>query len=397
MYPAIYIRHSGKDRVVRMSDRENRRKGRYNGNSVLLMIMIGFCILAVIEIIYGQIQIRMQKERLALEEENRQVVQELKEEWDQLKGEPNVGTESSVTAGEGQSNDSEPEKTLTSTGQQESSGQSETDTGSADGQQAVSQNEPEERKYDMQIVFLGDSILDSDREDNGVASLISDGCNAKVYNMAMGGTTAALMPNERYDFSHWDSRGLLGVVNAILGNIGPELFEGYKAGEILKECDFSKTDFFVIEYGINDFLSRQVAQSKYLEDGEVLNEEGVYTYTGALDTAVCLLKERFPDAGILLISPHYCQIFEGDKYIGDSYSLDYGCGTMVEFARGAGYVAGQHEEDGVMFYYAMDDSGIDAYNADKCLEDGIHLTEEGRIKYAEKPIRMIKQAFFPEE
>lgn len=379
-----------------MSDRENRRRGRYSGNSVLLMIMTGFCILAVIEIIYGQIQIRMQKERMALEEENRQVVQELKEEWDQLKGEPNVGEESPVTAGEGQSS-SEPEKTLTSTGQQGASAQPETDTGSAGEQQTVSQNEPEERKYDMQIVFLGDSILDSDREDNGVASLISDGCNAKVYNMAMGGTTAALMPNERYDFSHWDSRGLLGVVNAILGNIGPELFEGYKAGEILKECDFSKTDFFVIEYGINDFLSRKVAQSKYLEGGEVLNEEGVYTYTGALDTAVSLLKERFPDAGILLIAPHYCQIFEGDKYIGDSYSLDYGCGTMVEFARGAGYVAGQHEEDGVMFYYAMDESGIDAYNADKCLEDGIHLTEEGRIKYAEKPIRMIKQAFFPEE
>lgn len=379
-----------------MSDRENRKRGRYSGNALLLMIMIGFCILAAIEIIYGQIQIRMQKERLALEEENRQVVQELKEEWDELKGEPNVGTEDSVTAEEGQSNGGEPEKTLTNT-EQQPGGQPETDTGNADGQQTMSQNGSEEKKYDMQIVFLGDSILDSDREDHGVASLISEGCNAKVYNMAMGGTTAALMPNERYDFSHWDSRGLLGVVNAILGNIGPELFEGYKAGEILKECDFSKTDFFVIEYGINDFLSRKVAQSKYLEGGEVLNEEGVYTYTGALDTAVCLLKERFPDAGILLISPHYCQIFEGDKYIGDSYSLDYGCGTMVEFARGAGYVAGQHEEDGVMFYYAMDDSGIDAYNADKCLEDGVHLTEEGRIKYAEKPIRMLKQAFFPEE
>ena len=380
-----------------MNDRENRKRGRYSGNTLLLMVMAGFCILAVIEIIYGQIQIRMQKERLALEQENQQVVQELKEEWDQLKGEPNVETESSVTAGEEQSNGSEPNKTLTNTEGQTSSGLSDTNTDNAGEQQTVSQNDTEERKYDMQIVFLGDSILDSDREDHGVASLISDGCNARVYNMAMGGTTAALMPNERYDFNSWSSRGLLGVVNAILGNIGPEIFEGCKAGEILKECDFDKTDFFVIEYGINDFLSRKVAQSKYLEGGEVLNEEGVYTYTGALDTAVNLLKSRFPDAGILLISPHYCQIFEGDKYIGDSYSLDYGCGTMVEFARGAGYVAGQHEEEGVMFYYAMDDSGIDAYNADKCLEDGVHLTEEGRIKYAEKPIRMIMQAFFPEE
>lgn len=383
-----------------MNDRENRKRGRYSGNTLLVMVMVGFCILAVIEIIYGQIQIRMQKERLALEQENHQAVQELKAEWDQLKGGPNVGTESPATAGEEQNSGGETGKTLTNTGEQEASGQTEANTSNMGGQQTVSQNgveENKEKEYDMQIVFLGDSILDSDREEHGVASLISDGCNAKVYNMAMGGTTAALMPNERYDFNSWDSRGLLGVVNAILGNIGPELFEGYKAGEILKECDFDKTDFFVIEYGINDFLSRKVAQSKYLEGGEVLNEDGVYTYTGALDTAVCLLKNRFPDAGILLIAPHYCQIFEGDKYIGDAYSLDYGCGTLVEFARGAGYVAGQHEEDGVMFYYAMDDSGIDAYNADKCLEDGVHLTEEGRIKYAEKPIRMIKQAFFPEE
>lgn len=377
-----------------MNDKEKRKRGRYSGNTLLFIVMAGFCILAAIEIIYGQRQIRMQKERLALEQENHQAVQELKEEWNQLKGEPNVGTESPVTAGEEKDIGNEPEKTLTNTEQQQSSGQPEQDTAE---QQTASQNEPDEREYDMQIVFMGDSILDSDREDNGVASLISNGCNAKVYNMAMGGTTAALMPNERYDFDHWDSRGLLGVVNAILGNINTDIFEGYKAGQFLKECNFDETDFFVIEYGINDFLSHKVALSKYLANGEVLDEDGVYTYTGALDTAVKLLKERFPDAGILIIAPHYCQIFEGEKYIGDSYSLNYGCGTMVEFARGAGYVSEQYKEEGVLFYNAMEESGIDAYNADKCLEDGVHLTEEGRIKYADFPIRLINKTFFPEE
>ena len=182
-----------------------------------------------------------------------------------------------------------------------------------------------------------------------------------------------------------------------MGNISPDIFDGYKAGKFLKECDFDKTDFFVIEYGVNDFLSRKIAQSKYLENGETLNEAGVYTYTGALETAVKLLKERFPDAGILLIAPHYCQIFEGEKYIGDSYSLDYGCGTMVEYARCAGYVADLYKDQGVMFYNAMEESGIDAYSADICLEDGVHLTEEGRRRYAELPIRLINSAFYPQE
>ncbi len=382
-----------------MRYRENTRKGRSNGNALLFLVMIGFCILAIIEIIYGQVQIRMQKERMALEEENRQTVQELKAEWDQLKGGPNVGTESTVEVGEGKTQTNESEKTLTNTEQQDTAQQSE---GNPDAQQAAQPEEakePEvdEKEYDMQIVFLGDSILDSDRENHGVASLISEGCNAKVYNMAMGGTTAALLPGEQYNFEEWGSRSLLGVVNAILGNIKPDIFDGYRAGEILKECDFSKTDFFVIEYGINDFLSRQIAQSKYLENGETLNESESHTYAGALEIAVTLLKERFPDAGILLIPPHYCQIFEDGKYIGDSYSLDYGCGTMVEFARCAGYVYSQHKEDGVIFYNAMEESGIDAYSAEHCLEDGIHLTEEGRKRYAEVPIRLILSAFYPEE
>lgn len=370
------------------------RKGRYNSNVLLLAVMIGFCILAIIEIIYGQAQIRMQKERMALEEENHQAVQELKAEWDQLKGEPSVGTESSAAAGEGQNSSSEPEKTLTNTEQQDTSEQ----TGAGENvQQTISQNSADEKEYDMQIVFMGDSILDNEREDNGVASLISDACNAKVYNMSMGGTTAALLPNETREFDKWDSRSLLGVVHAIIGNISPDIFDGYRAGEILKECDFSKTDYFVIEYGINDFLCRKIALSKYLENGEKLDIEDTYTYTGALQTAVVLLRQHFPDAKILLVAPHYCQIFDADKFIGDSYSLDYGCGTLVEFSRGMGYVYEQNKDNNVLFYNAMEDSGIDAYNADKYLEDGIHLTAEGRKQYADYAIRLIMGDFYPEE
>lgn len=151
-----------------MNHRERTRKGRTNGSALLLLVMIGFCILAIIEIIYGQVQIRMQKERMALEEENHKAVQELKAEWDQLKGDPNVGTETSVTAGEGQTGVQEPDKTLTNTEQADTPVPEQQES----AQQTIPENEPEEvdeREYDMQIVFMGDSILDSDRENHGVA------------------------------------------------------------------------------------------------------------------------------------------------------------------------------------------------------------------------------------
>ena len=227
-----------------MDNRNPVRRGKQSSSVLLLTILIGFCILAIIEILYGQAQIRMEKERLALEEENHQTVQELKAEWNQLKSGPSVGTESAEEAGEEQqSNPVEPEKTLTNTENADGAANAanpvtvsdNSESGDGEGQAAQ-----DEKQYDMQIVFMGDSIIDSDREEGGVAALISDACNAKVYNMAMGGTTAALLPGEVADFSKWESRGLLGVVNAILGNISPDIFEGYRAGEILKECEIGR-------------------------------------------------------------------------------------------------------------------------------------------------------------
>lgn len=155
-----------------MNRRDNMRKGRTNGNTLLILVMIGFCILALIEIIYGQVQIRMQKERMALEEENHRTVQELKAEWDQLKGDPNVGTEATVEVGEGKTDTNETEKTLTNTQQPSETQQPEADNTAqqpAPSDETDTTDVAQTKEYDMQIVFMGDSILDSDRENHGVA------------------------------------------------------------------------------------------------------------------------------------------------------------------------------------------------------------------------------------
>lgn len=375
-----------------MDKKSDWKKAKHNNSVLLLMVLIGFCILAIIEILYGQAQIKMERERLTLEEENHKAVQELKAEWNSLKGDSSVGTESAEIVGEEQSS-TESEKTLVNMGDavSDSSAVQDTETDS---------EEPEEddREYAMQIVVLGDSIMDNERDGNGdVASLIGEACNAKVYNMAIGGTTAALLPNEQYNFATWNSISLLGIVNAILGNINPDIFDGYEAGEVLQKCDFSQTDYFVIEYGINDFLSRQIPQSRYLEGGDVLAVDASHTYAQALDLAVNLLHESFPDAKIMLVAPHYCQVFEAGIFMGDAYSLNYGYGTLVDFFRCAGYVADQHKTENVIFYNAMEESGIDAYTADKYLEDGVHLSNEGRRLYADCIANRIYLDFYPQE
>lgn len=361
------------------------RRGRQNINT-LLVILIGFCILAIIEIVYGQAQMKMERERLVLEEQNRQTVEELKEEWRKLQDDTSVVTaqEEAAPAGSSQDQAEQPAKVVEQKKTQ-------------DVQQETKEQEDDNRHYDMQVVILGDSIMDGDRTESGAADIISQQLNAKVYNMSMGGTTAALLPNEQYNFATWDSRCLLGVVNAIVGNINTDIFEGYAAGEALKTCDFDKTDYFIIEYGVNDFLTGQIPNSRYLEGGDTLAVDATHTYTGALEDAINRLKTRFPDAGIMVVAPHYCQVFSGTTFIGDGYSLDYGYGPLINFARGAGYVAEQYKEEGVIFFNAFEVSGIDAETADDYLEDGIHMTPLGARVYAEKLADRIRRDFYPEE
>lgn len=356
-----------------MENNKSPRRRRQNNNNLLLIVLIGFCILALIEILYGQAQMKVEKERLALAEENNQTVQELKNEWNQIK----EGTSVVTQDGEGDQAKKEEEA-------------NEEDT-------EEDNKDTEEDKHDMQIVILGDSIMDHDRTESGPAAIIAHDCNAKVYNMAMGGTTAALLPGESAYHDKWSSRGLLGVIQAIQGNIDKSIFDGYPAREILDECDFEKTDYFIIEYGVNDFLSGQIPQSKQLADGGTLNVGSIYTYTGALEEAVNTLQASFPNAKILLIAPHYCQIFSGKTFMGDGYSMDYGYGSLVSFARGTGYIYEQHKEENVIFYNAFELSGINAETADDYLEDGVHMTPLGSRVYAEAIARIINKDFRPEE
>lgn len=366
----------------------NTRRGRQNINT-LLVVLIGFCVLAIIEIVYGQAQMKVERERLALEEQNTQTVAELKEEWRKLQEGSSVVTAQSEPAPAASEGESEPARVVEQPKKQESKKQQPEDE--------TAKTEEDDRNYDMQIVILGDSIMDGDRTESGAADIIGEQLNAKIYNMSMGGTTAALLPNEQYNFSTWNSRCLLGVVNAIVGNINPDIFEGYAAGEVLKTCDFSKTDYFIIEYGVNDFLTGQIPNSRYLEGGDTLAVDGTHTYTGALDDAISRLKSSFPDAGILVIGPHYCQVFNGGTFVGDGYSLDYGYGPLITFSRGAGYVAEQHREEGVLFFNAFEESGIDAGTADDYLSDGVHMTPLGARVYAELAAGIIRRDFMPEE
>ena len=243
------------------------------------------------------------------------------------------------------------------------------------------EDQTEPQGNELQLVFLGDSIFDNNRDGTGIPYLTAVQCNADVYNLAIGGTTATIRPTESAENEKWESRGLMGVVKAMQKIIPTDIFVGTRTKEILDnpDIDFTKTDYFIIEYGIND----------YFEGTPISNLDepySVYNYVGALRCAISELRDLAPDCTIVICPPHYCMFYNGDRYVGDSNVTDKGFGTLRDYMEICEYVAG---ENNTLFLNTYYDLGIDGYTADEYLEDGIHLTAEGRQIYADALAKMI--------
>lgn len=245
-------------------------------------------------------------------------------------------------------------------------------------EQVISEEEDqtEPKGHELQMVFLGDSIFDSYRDGTGVPYLTSVQFNADVYNLAIGGTSATLESGEPNDNSKWDSQSLVGVVKAMKGEVSTECFGQSRTREILdnKRIDWSETDYFIVEYGMNDFF-RGVPLDNY--DG---NWYDVYTYAGALRYAASNLSEIAPDAEIIFCGPNYAQFFKNGAYIGDGNTVNTGYGTLFDYKGICQYVAGEYHDH---FLDAYLDIGINGYTAKQYLEDGVHLSAEGRQLYAD--------------
>ena len=234
---------------------------------------------------------------------------------------------------------------------------------------------------ELQLVFLGDSIFDNSRDGSGVPYLTSVQCEADVYNLAIGGTSASIEYDEQGSYDKWTSRSLLGIVHAIRKEIPTDIFAGTRAKEILDNpnIDFSKTDYFIIEYGLNDFF-RAVPLTN--SDSDV----DIRTYGGALRCAVSDLRDWAPDATIILCGPTYAQFFNGTWMVGDGNTLNSGYGTLADYAGTCNYVA---REQQTLYFNAYQDLGVNNYTAEEYLEDGVHLTAFGRQEYANALAKII--------
>lgn len=237
----------------------------------------------------------------------------------------------------------------------------------------VQSTEPPQEER-LNIVVLGDSIWDMDRGDTGIAAQVAQYMNADVYNCAIGGSRATMKEGESPDnFESWDSSSLMGMVNVLWGKVQPDFLEGYPGGGVIRNVNPQNVDYYIIAYGLNDYFSKAPIA---VEGGSNWDPHG---YTGALKNAIVSLKKISPEAQILLISPTYCQFLKDGIMETDSNMRDYGQGTLSDYANAARNVA---ETNHTLYIDAYNTMGINIYSAEQYLEDGIHLTMDGRTLYA---------------
>ena len=242
----------------------------------------------------------------------------------------------------------------------------------------------------FQVVIFGDSQFGNFKGTDGMAYLLSQKLHANVYNLAMGGKTASVDPEEQgnTDVNTWEETCGVSMVKAVCGLADADIvFNGWDYQKnVFNSCDFSKTDVFVIAFGVNDYLTER----------EMYNEttpNNYFSYFGALETMITDLRAYYPDAQIVVCTPCYAQFWESGTgaFLGDSNIVSNFYGTLYNYTETASHIVGEHQNVSVVNTYL--DADIDIYSAPDDLLDGIHLTASGREKYVNLLSRVTLRAF----
>jgi lysophospholipase L1-like esterase len=232
----------------------------------------------------------------------------------------------------------------------------------------------------LQIVLLGDSQLDNFRDTTGPAYLVGQYCEANVYNLAIGGQTLSIDHNDSSDLNNWTSPSGVGWAYVLAGKTDASFLSSYHAYEVYNDCNLEDTDVFIIEYGVNDYMSKHPLWGGYATDP--------YSYAGALTVALKTLHNAYPNAEILFSSPSYVYFTSANSILGtgDGNIINNGYATLSDYSYGASNTC---NDLGFEYYNAYQHLGISAENYDEFLIDGVHLNDTGRRDLAQAWSRII--------
>ena len=222
-----------------------------------------------------------------------------------------------------------------------------------------------------EIVFLGDSVFGNYTDSMSIPGVVAGLTGANTFNCAQGGCPATNDEEALLSFERMVSRFICGDITELEDCV-------YKAGvqEYLEKHEDDKKLCFVINFGLNDFFGgHAVANVSDANDSK--------TFAGAMRNGIRMLREAYPEASILVMSPNQV-IFFGN---GTEPQSEVG-GALEEYVEAARDVAG---EFGVAYLDIYSESVITVETSEYYLEDGCHPGERGRFVLGQEIIRMIEE------
>ena len=208
------------------------------------------------------------------------------------------------------------------------------------------------------MLFFGDSIFEYLAGSRSVSGVVEGMSGAQVYNCSQGGIPATEDPEALLSFNRMVTRFLEQDISGLdeVTNFQLELTD------YIQENHEGKRYCFVLNYGLNDYFGGHPVENP-------ANEFDVGTYAGALRTGISTLKEAYPEAVIILLTPTYTGEFSGGTEInGDRGSV------LTDYVEAAVGVA---QDMDVFFINNYTDSGINADTQEIYLADMTHPNETG--------------------
>lgn len=173
-------------------------------------------------------------------------------------------------------------------------------------------------KSKMNIVIVGDSTFCNDVDGEELGSYLAQRVDAEVYNYSIGGTTAARLNYDgeidyymdKFNFYNVSDIMITGNKSTVYDNVRSVIFINENAVtniERLAATDLSKCQVLVVDYGINDYLSRVPASSS--------NKNDESTYGGALRKGVTEIRKKYPNLKIVICTVPYVMVVKDNGEI----------------------------------------------------------------------------------
>ena len=246
------------------------------------------------------------------------------------------------------------------------------------------------------ILFFGNSTLAEDRNsENGIVNMIAKQTNATVYNASVADSLLAAQSDslkhtesglDVYNF-YW-----LCVYLTMQGqtdyfdwleeqpdaNILPETKELRK---LLETIDMDTVDTIAIMYDASDYLNGSFMQNPD-------DETDITSFTGNIKAGLALLRSKYPDIRIIVLSPTYAfGIDDNGNYISSDQKIYEGGATLSSYMMSEGTSV---VSENVSFI----DNIYGTFNEDEApeyLRDNFHLNQKGRELVVKRFISALTQ------